>query len=113
MIGDKIRQKRLELGLTQEELALRVGYKDKTAINKIETNRNGVKSDLLVRISNALGCEPTELLVEIDHEHHSSDAIRHYAFLLSKLSPAARDNAIQYIKYLSESEKKGGQNEPN
>lgn len=104
MIGDKIRQKRLELGLTQEELAHRLGYKDKTAINKIETNKNGVKSSKLVKFAHALGCDPTDLLVDIEHEYHDTSEINAYARMLSELSPAALDNAIQYIKYLAEKE---------
>ena len=39
MIGDKIKAQRLAMGLTQEELAARMGYKSKSTINKIELNR--------------------------------------------------------------------------
>ena len=39
-IGLKIKNRRLELGLTQEELAKKVGYKTKGSINKLETTRD-------------------------------------------------------------------------
>lgn len=41
-IGDRIRSRREELGLTQQELAERLGYKSKSAINKIEMGINDV-----------------------------------------------------------------------
>lgn len=38
-IGEKIKQRRLELGLGQRELAKRVGYKDNSTIAKIESGK--------------------------------------------------------------------------
>ena len=38
-IGERIKQRRLELGLSQEELAKRVGYKSRSSINKLELSR--------------------------------------------------------------------------
>ena len=108
MIGDKIRQKRLELGLTQEELAHRLGYKDKTAINKIETNKNGLKADKLVRFAEALGCDPNILLDTPEHREHPNDVVLSYAKKLMNLPPAMLDNVLQYIDFL---EKKGEKNE--
>ena len=35
-IGDRIKARRDELGMSQEELAHKIGYKSKTSINKIE-----------------------------------------------------------------------------
>lgn len=39
MIGNLIKQRRLELGMTQEELAHKLGYKSKSSINKEEAKR--------------------------------------------------------------------------
>lgn len=35
-VGEKIRQRRIELGMTQEELALKLGYKSRSSVNKVE-----------------------------------------------------------------------------
>lgn len=35
-IGQRVKLRREELGLSQEELAKRIGYKSKTSINKID-----------------------------------------------------------------------------
>ena len=39
-VGDRIKQRRLELNLSQEELANKVGYKSRSSINKIELARD-------------------------------------------------------------------------
>ena len=38
-IGERIKYRREELGLTQEELAKKCGYKSRSSINKIELSR--------------------------------------------------------------------------
>lgn len=39
-IGQRIKQRRLELNLSQDELAKKVGYKSRSSINKIELSRD-------------------------------------------------------------------------
>jgi len=39
-MGERIRQRREELGLSQDEVAIRCGYKSRSSINKIETKRS-------------------------------------------------------------------------
>ena len=39
-IGDRVRLKRLEKGMTQNELALKLGYKSKTSVAHIENGRD-------------------------------------------------------------------------
>lgn len=41
-IGERIKARRLELNLTQEELAMKMGYKSKSTINKIELGINDI-----------------------------------------------------------------------
>lgn len=50
---EKVRARREALGLSQEELAKRMGYKSRTSINKIETGRP-VTQKIIVRLSKAL-----------------------------------------------------------
>ena len=54
MIGDRIRQRRLELGLTQLDLAKRMGYKSKSTINKVENGINDVNQSTIVKYAKAL-----------------------------------------------------------
>ena len=53
-IGDRIAERRKALGMTQDELALRMGYKSKAAISKIETNVNDITQSTVVRFAEVL-----------------------------------------------------------
>jgi transcriptional regulator with XRE-family HTH domain len=102
MIGNKIKQRRLELGMTQEELAKKCGYKSKATINKIENNINDVNQSKLIRIADALDVPPIYFIDEIKHDF--PDSKRHlliYAQKLQNLSKADFDNVCQYIDFLS------------
>lgn len=54
-LGDKIKQKREELGLSQEELARILGYKHKSSINKIELGLADVPRAKVPAFAQALG----------------------------------------------------------
>lgn len=53
-IGEKIRRKREELGMTQEELAKKLGYKNKSTIAKIETGINDITQSKVCDFANVL-----------------------------------------------------------
>lgn len=57
MVGDKIREFRKERGWSQEELALKAGYKEKTAISKIEKNINQLTQSKIKRFADVFGCD--------------------------------------------------------
>ena len=108
MIGKLIRERRKELGMTQEELAKRLGYKDKSAISKIEKDKNDVSQSNLVKISDALGVPPTYFIdrIEIPHDTYPSKVVMEYAKRLLLLKPENLDNVIKYIDFLESQERK-------
>lgn len=60
-IGERIRNRREELGLTQEELAKKLGYKSRSSVNKVETSRE--LSNKKVRLyAGALDTTPAYLM---------------------------------------------------
>jgi transcriptional regulator with XRE-family HTH domain len=61
-IGEKILKRRTELGLTQEELADRMGYKSKSSINKIELGLNDIPQSKVVKFSEVLDCSIAYLM---------------------------------------------------
>lgn len=61
-IGNRIKARRVELGYTQEELATKMGYKSKTAINKIELGINDVSQTKVIRFAEALHTTPAYLM---------------------------------------------------
>lgn len=61
-IGKRIKAKREELGITQEELASRLGYKSKTTIAKIENGTNDIVQSKVVAFAEALGTTTAYLM---------------------------------------------------
>lgn len=53
-IGQKIKQRRLSLEMTQEELAFKMGYKSKSTINKIELGINDIPQSKIVQFAKVL-----------------------------------------------------------
>ena len=60
-LADKVRKRRIELGLSQEELAFEMGYKSRTSINKIEGGRP-VTQKIIYRLAQALNVSPAYLM---------------------------------------------------
>lgn len=61
-IGTRIKQQREALGLTQEELALKLGYKSKSTINKIEMGKNDITQTKIELFAKALNTTPAHLM---------------------------------------------------
>ena len=61
-IGKNILSARKRLGLTQEELAARVGYKTKSAINKIELGIRDLPQKKIAAFAEALDMTPGQLM---------------------------------------------------
>lgn len=54
-IGEKIRNRRLELGWSQRELARRMGYSDNSTLARIEQGKVDVYQNKIVQFSEVLG----------------------------------------------------------
>ena len=61
-IGKRIREKRESLGITQEELAVKLGYKNKSTIAKIENGTNDIVQSKVVEFANALNTSTSYLM---------------------------------------------------
>ena len=61
-VGDNILYMRKRLGMTQEELATRMGYKSKSTINKIELGVNDIPQSKIVKFAEVLGTTPAYLM---------------------------------------------------
>ena len=107
MIGKKVKQRREELGLTQEELAHRMGFQTKSAINKIEKDVNDINQSKLIKLAEALECSPSYFIdTEQKHPDASNEIVLAYAEKLSQLSPEKLNNVMQYIDFLKQGDKK-------
>lgn len=61
-VGDNISAIRKSLGWTQEELAVKMGYKSKSTINKIELGINDIPQGKILKFAEVLGTTPAHLM---------------------------------------------------
>jgi len=62
LVHEKIRQRRKELGLSQEQLALEIGYKSRSIVNKIEKGLSNIPLNKIKLFANALSTTSSWLL---------------------------------------------------
>ncbi len=60
-VGERIRNRRIELGMSQDELAKKVGYKSRSSVNKIEMSRD-LPLTKVQKMANALDVSPGFLM---------------------------------------------------
>lgn len=56
--GNNLKRIRTEKGLSQEELAVKLGYKGRSAVNKIETGVNDMPRSMVIKCAEILGVSP-------------------------------------------------------
>lgn len=61
-IGSRIRNRREELGLSQDELGRRLGYKSRSSINKIELDQRNLTQSKIKAIADALDTTPAYIM---------------------------------------------------
>ena len=110
-VGDRIKKRRLELGLTQEELAKKAGYKSRSSINKIELSRD-LPLPKVQEVARILDCSPSYLLGWEDKSNivesaktdvmlsNMDDRLKEYALKLSKLPNEKQDLVLKMIDEL-------------
>lgn len=59
---ENIKNRRIELNLSQTELAKRVGYKDKASISRVENGKLDLTQSMIEEFANALECSPAYLM---------------------------------------------------
>ncbi len=65
-VGEKIKRLREAKGLTQGDLAERLGYKHKSSVNKLELGINDISASKLAEIAEILGVNPAELIMDVE-----------------------------------------------
>lgn len=61
IVGQRIKLRRIELNMTQDELAEKLGYANRSAVAKLES-RNDIPAKRLAKIAEVLQIEPQKLL---------------------------------------------------
>ena len=72
-IGERIKSQREYMGLTQEALAEKLGYKNKTSITKIENGINDIPQSKVVAFAKALDTSVAYLMGWSEAENKSAN----------------------------------------
>ncbi len=65
-IYERIKHLRISLGMSQSELAQRVGYEGKSAISKVENGERDISQSMIIKYAEALNVTPAYLLTGED-----------------------------------------------
>ena len=120
-VGNLIRERRLALNMTQEELAHKVGYKSRASINNIELKRD-IPMKKLVPIAKALDVPVMELLNlkeepqgELSYidtravaELMANPSNSKLISLINKLDDEQKEELYNYANYLMDKKNKRG-----
>ena len=104
MLGDRIRKRRKELGMTQEELAKKVGYKSQTTIGHIEDGTNNVTLPKVEILAKALQTTPG-FLMGWDQEEEERQYIEKIIGMIKRLDAEDRGRVEERISILLEQDK--------
>ena len=102
-IGERIKRRRKELGLSQEELAKRMGLKSKTTICKVETGDDNLTTTIVKKYADALHTTPAYIMgwLEVesnpDEEERRAKALQLFE-LYAKASPEVQQAVETILK---------------
>lgn len=101
MIGERVKERRLELGLTQEELARKMGFKSKASINKIESNKTDVNQTKTAQFANVLQTSIAYLMGWTNNTDAEDDDV---ALSIKKAVDLSRDRKQRFGEFMSDKE---------
>lgn len=74
-IGQRIKQLRTKKGLSQVELAEKMGYKSRSSINKIELGINDITQTIIKKLAIALDTTPGYIMGWVDEPEESTEDV--------------------------------------
>lgn len=105
-MGEIIKQRRLELGLSQEELAVRCGFRSKSTISKMESGQRTTTSKNLVKVARALDLDPALLVAPEETDYLVTDPDIDLVVDTMRSRPDLAAEIMKYVKYLLSQEVK-------
>ena len=103
-IGERIKQRRLELGWSQQKLADKMGYTSKSTITKIEKGNNDVAQRNIAKFADVLGVSIAYLMdwdeASTDYAKSDDPTIEELKLLIETANPDQLDNLLVIAKAL-------------
>ena len=116
IFGDRVMRRRTELGLSQSELSLRIGYTSRSSINKLEKGLVDVPLTKIKALARVLMISEAWLLgndIPTNEKKSTAEAVdlddplsKEREELMNSLSPAQKDDLARYARYLASQEDK-------
>lgn len=112
-IGDRIKSRRIELNMSQDELAKKLGYKSRSSINKIEKDGRNLPQDKIKALANILYTTPAYIMGWTEEKNKLlNELTKQYGeqslellILFDKLNDEGKEKVIDNIKDLCEIQK--------
>lgn len=111
-IGDRIKLRREELMMSQEELAKKVGYKSRSSVNKIEIDGRGLPQNKIIAFAKALETTPSYLMgwEPLSDEDIANafvrDSLESIIDKTSDFSPSEKSHFKKYLQLIEINRKK-------
>lgn len=111
-IGERIKSRREALGMSQDELAKKVGYKSRSSINKIEADGRGLPQKKIVAFATALDTTPSYLMgwESVSDEDIANvlvyDSLEVTVDKIDAFSPSEKAHIKKYLQLLEINRKK-------
>ena len=99
-IGQRIKARREELNMSQDELAKRIGYKSRSSINKIELDLYELRQTKIKSIADALDTTPSYIM-GWDEESSLGDENKPTPVIEDGLEDPLDKQLMEYVKKLT------------
>ena len=103
-IGERIKLRREELQMTQEELAQKLGYKSRSSINKIELGGNELTQRKITDIAHALQTTPSYIMGWLDDVATEESEPKRKGIVIPVLGHVAAGIPIEMIEDIIDTE---------
>ncbi|MFV0553052.1 MAG: helix-turn-helix domain-containing protein [Anaerorhabdus sp.] len=107
-IGEKIKERRLQLNMSQDELANKLGYSSRSSINKIELGINDITQSKVKDFADALQTTPA-FLMEWEEEKEDDISFDDFRFALygevKDLTEGQKEDLLNFARFLKSNNK--------
>ena len=100
-LSQRITDKRIELNLSQDDLAQKVGYTSRSSISKIEAGKVDLSMSKIKEFAKALNTTPADLMGWSEEEQEFRDTItKQLEDTLNKLNESDKKAVLNFADYL-------------
>ena len=106
-VGERIKKRRLEMHMSQEELAEKMGYTNKSTISKIESGVNDITQSKVKQFAEVLNTNIPYLMGWIEDDTPKSDDESRMLSYFRVLNDSQKETIIKMAMYMAGEEDAG------